>query len=106
MQRCGNESRDGLFAIVEFHLLMKLLVHLQACTTDGEAKKSGKQVTDIPSKSCGGTKRMFQWVNSYFIDATAGKCVPRDFRSREAEWCDPNLPETGPKATLSLWQIM
>ena len=61
---------------------------MQACTTDGAQVK---KVKDIRSKSCGGKRRMFQWVNSYFIDATAGTCVPRDFRPKEAEWCAPFL---------------
>ena len=59
------------------------VVHLQACTTDGAQVQ---KVGDIASNSCKGQKRMFQWTNSYFIDATSGVCTPRNFKPKEAEW--------------------
>ena len=42
---------------------------------------------NLLDKNCAGDKRMFQWSNSYFVDVTSGRCIPRDHTPEEAEWC-------------------
>ena len=63
---------EDSLALMGSHTLMDNL----ACTTDGAASARGAK--KIGTQGCGGTKRMFQWTNAYFVDTTSGKCEPRN----------------------------
>jgi hypothetical protein len=57
---------------------------LQACTTD--SRRSLENFDTLDDKKCGGSKRMFKWNNKFYVDEMSGRCEPRNFRPKSAEW--------------------
>lgn len=55
------------------------LIDNQACTTAGTQTPSARiPQGSLLDETCSAKQRMFEWTNSYFIDATSGTCVPRE----------------------------